>query len=86
MAHALPIVAARIGALPDMVADGRNGYLVQAGDDGALAEALEKLLESEERRAQFGRQSWQLAQTRYNWHAVGKTLRKYTDDYFEAGV
>ena len=86
MAHALPIVAARIGALPDMVADGRNGYLVQAGDEQALAAALERLLESEERRAQFGCRSWQLAQTRYNWHVVGKTLRKYIDDYFEAGV
>ena len=86
MAYALPIVAARIGALPDMVTDGRNGYLVQAGDDGALAEALEKLLESEERRAQFGRQSWRLAQERYNWNAVGKALRKYTDDYFKAGI
>ncbi len=85
MAHALPIVAARIGALPDMVEDDRNGYLVPVDDGEALKRALEKLLKSEERRAQFGRQSWQLAQERYNWKAVGKTLRKYTDEYFEAG-
>jgi glycosyltransferase involved in cell wall biosynthesis len=85
MAHALPIVAARIGALPDMVADDRNGYLVPADDEAALAGALEKLLESEARRAQFGRRSWQLAQERYNWKAVGKTMRKYTDEYFKAG-
>ena len=85
MAHALPIVAARIGALPDMVEDHRNGYLVPVDDTEALKRALGKLLESEERRAQFGRQSWQLAQERYNWKAVGKRLRKYTDEYFEAG-
>ena len=85
MAHALPIVAARIGALPDMVEDDHNGYLVPVDDGEALKLALEKLLKSEERRAQFGRQSWQLAQERYNWKAVGKTLRKYTDEYFEAG-
>jgi len=84
MTHALPIVAARIGALPDMVADDRNGYLVPADDVGALTQALQKLLESEERRAQFGRRSWELARERYNWNAVGKTLRKYTDEYFKA--
>jgi glycosyltransferase involved in cell wall biosynthesis len=86
MAHALPIVAARIGALPDMVADDRNGYLVEAGDENALAEALEKLLDSEKRRAQFGRQSWQLSQKRYNWNAVGHALRGYTDEYFKEGA
>ena len=86
MAHALPIVAARIGALPDMVTDNRNGYLVSADDVDGLAQAMEKLLESEARRAQFGRQSWRLAQERYNWNAVGKALRKYTDDYFKAGT
>ena len=86
MAHALPIVAVRIGALPDMVADDRNGFLVRPDDVDGLARALEKLLASEEKRAQFGRQSWNLAQTRYNWNAVGKTMRKYTDDYFKAGV
>ena len=85
MAHALPIVAARIGALPDMVEDDHNGYLVPVDDTEALKLALGKLLESEERRARFGRQSWQLAQERYNWKAVGKTLRKYTDEYFKAG-
>jgi glycosyltransferase involved in cell wall biosynthesis len=85
MAHALPVVAARIGALPDMVADDRNGYLVPAGDVDALVQALESLLESEEKRAQFGRQSWKLAQERYNWKAVGKALRNYTDKYFKAG-
>ena len=85
MAHALPVVAARIGALPDLVTDDRNGYLVPADDVGALTQALEKLMESKARRAQFGRQSWQLARDRYNWNAVGKTLRKYTDEYFKAG-
>jgi glycosyltransferase involved in cell wall biosynthesis len=85
MAHALPIVAVRIGALPDMVTDDRNGYLVPVDDQGVLKNALEKLLESEERRAQFGRRSWQLARERYNWDAVGKTLRNYTDEYFKAG-
>jgi glycosyltransferase involved in cell wall biosynthesis len=85
MAHALPIVAARIGALPDMVEDDRNGYLVPVDDGDALTRALGKLLQSEERRAQFGQQSWQLAQERYNWKAVGKTLRNYTDEYFKAG-
>jgi len=85
MAHALPIVATRIGALPDMVIEESNGYLVRVDDVEVLTRALEELLASKEKRAQFGHQSWRLAQVRYNWNAVGKTLRHYTDEYFGAG-
>ena len=43
MAHGLPAVAASAGAVPDLVSDGVNGYLVGAGDSGAIAKRLEGL-------------------------------------------
>ena len=77
MACALPILATRIGAIPDMVRTGQNGYLVEPGDIDGLTEALEMLLQSEERRRRFGRHSWDLSQQRYNWPAVGALLRSH---------
>jgi glycosyltransferase involved in cell wall biosynthesis len=38
-----PVVASRIGALPELVVDGENGLLVPPGDVEALREALERL-------------------------------------------
>lgn len=43
MMAGLPVVASRVGGLPELVADGVTGYLVPPGDAGALAAALAKL-------------------------------------------
>ena len=43
-ASGLPIVAARAGALPELVRDGENGRLVAFGDPTALARALVEIL------------------------------------------
>jgi glycosyltransferase involved in cell wall biosynthesis len=45
MAAGLPVVAARAGAVPEVVADGRTGLLVPAGDERAFAQALLRLLQ-----------------------------------------
>jgi glycosyltransferase involved in cell wall biosynthesis len=39
----IPVVASRLGGLPELIRDGVNGLLVPAGDPAALARALERL-------------------------------------------
>lgn len=57
MMHRLPVVTTRIGALPDIVVHGENGELIEPGNVGELAAALERLLRSAELRARYGRAS-----------------------------
>ncbi|HEX7786538.1 MAG TPA: glycosyltransferase family 4 protein [Methylomirabilota bacterium] len=45
MAAELPVVACRIAAVPEVVRDGVTGLLVPPRDPGALAEALERLID-----------------------------------------
>ncbi len=61
MAAGLPIVATRVGAIPDVVQDGRNGLLVEAGDTAALTQAIDELVADVGRRREMGRLSRQLA-------------------------
>ncbi len=56
MASGVPIVASRVGGLPEVITDGVNGLLCPAGDAGALAAALVRLLEDTDLRTLFSRQ------------------------------
>jgi glycosyltransferase involved in cell wall biosynthesis len=53
-AHAKPVVATRVGSLPECVDDGRTGLLVPPRDEHALAKALIRLLQDDELRREMG--------------------------------
>lgn len=58
MACGLPVVTTRmVGASPDLVEDGRNGYVVAERDEEELFLALEKLTAQEALRKEMGRES-----------------------------
>lgn len=54
MANGLPIVATRVGAIPDLIEDGVDGVLVEPGDPAGLAAALAEVLADGERRVALG--------------------------------
>ncbi len=75
MWHQLPIVATRAGALPDLVEDGVNGFLVPPEDAAELAERLSELLDDPERCAKMGLASRDRAAGRYDWPLVVQDMR-----------
>ncbi len=50
MATGLACVATRVGGIPEVIVQGRNGLLVEAGDASAFATALERLVTDESLR------------------------------------
>jgi glycosyltransferase involved in cell wall biosynthesis len=54
MAMGRPVVASRIGGIPDIVVDGETGLLVPPGDALALRQALQSLLDDPARRERMG--------------------------------
>jgi glycosyltransferase involved in cell wall biosynthesis len=48
--HSLPCVGARVGGVPDVIADRETGLLVSPGDVSSLREALERLMDSRLRK------------------------------------
>ncbi|EML7990230.1 MULTISPECIES: glycosyltransferase family 4 protein [Stenotrophomonas] len=54
----VPIVATRVGGVPEMVVDGSNAILTRLGDNAALTGALRLLVDDPERRRQMGRAGW----------------------------
>jgi glycosyltransferase involved in cell wall biosynthesis len=56
-ASGLPIIAANAGALPELVTEGVNGYLIKTYDYKTLAERMNSLASSNELRQKFGLES-----------------------------
>jgi glycosyltransferase involved in cell wall biosynthesis len=61
-----PVVATRVGGVPEVVKDGRTGILVPPGDPVALAEAVTSLLNDPERRSAFGERAARVARDRFS--------------------
>lgn len=55
LASEKPVVATRVGSVPENVLDGRTGYLVAPGDVRRMADRTLELLRNRERAARFGR-------------------------------
>jgi glycosyltransferase involved in cell wall biosynthesis len=77
--HRLPVIAPPIGAVPDFLKDGENGFLVPAGDIEMLATSLIELIGDPAKCRTFGENGYALFQRKYNWPQVGSRIRDEID-------
>ncbi len=68
-ANSLPIIATRVGGIPTSVSDGVDGILVPSKDSGALAEAIDRVIQDEALRRALIRNGLE-------------TVRRFTVDRF----
>lgn len=74
LAAGRPLIASRVGVVPEVLVDGRHAALVAAGDAGTLAEALERLLADPPLRARLGERARSLILERYSGARVAAAL------------
>ncbi len=72
MAAGLPVVGARVGGIPELVADGESGILVPPEDPRALAAALDSLARDRGRLAELGRRGRERVATHFSAEQVGR--------------
>lgn len=75
MALGKPIVATRVGGIPELLGDGEAGLLVPPGDPAALAEAISALLQDPSRAQALGEAGRRRA-PRYSAEAMVASLTK----------
>lgn len=61
-----PIVASRIGGIPELIADGENGYLYKANDINELKEKLMLMLDNDDKVNRFAQKSRELYESYYS--------------------
>ncbi len=83
MLAGLPIIGTDIGAVPDFVEEGDNGYRVAVGDTSGLARAMIDALSDPRRLATYGRASLAKAKAKYTWDAVGSRIQSIIARHLE---
>jgi alpha-maltose-1-phosphate synthase len=70
MACGCPVVASAVGGIPEVVADGVTGLLVQPGDEAALAAAVNALIRDPGRAASLGARGRERAVAEFSWPSI----------------
>jgi len=86
MAAKLPIVASRVGGVPEMVTDGQNGCLVEPEDLHGLVNSCIHLLSKPEKQATMGAAGWEIVNHKFNIERqVDKLEELYLDQLHTYG-
>lgn len=80
MAHGVPLLVTSVGSIPEVVADGDQGFVVAPGDIPALAARLEALAGDPELRRRMGARARETLAERYSLDAAaGRTAAVYRE-------
>jgi glycosyltransferase involved in cell wall biosynthesis len=76
MAMERPVVASRVGGIPDLIEQDVNGLLVRPGDVKELADALEKLLNDKRLARKMGREGRKRIKEQFSAHVMVQSIEK----------
>jgi len=71
-----PVVATRVGGIPDAVQDGNSGVLVEPGDYAGLSRAIIGLLGDGSWRAALGEYGRNRVREQFSWPAISRAYEK----------
>ena len=80
MALGRPVVASRVGGIPDAITDEVNGLLVPQQNPTALAKAIIRLADDGELAARLGAAAARTAFERYSWESCAASFKDVFDD------
>jgi glycosyltransferase involved in cell wall biosynthesis len=78
MAHGKPVVATRVGGIPELITDGVTGHLVERGDTSAMSESILKLLADPSSRVRMGEAGRETVAAKFDLRKnVAQLIRSY---------
>jgi glycosyltransferase involved in cell wall biosynthesis len=79
-----PVVATRVGGVPDLIEDGVNGLLVESQDSSSLAASIAELLRDPDRRAEMGARGRQRRRSEFDIDVTVKRLEGLYEELWAA--
>ena len=77
-----PVIATNVGGIPELMINGKTGFLMERGDDQNLIEKIELLLQDENKCKAIGKAGRQFVIENFNWQKIASnfvaSLKKYS--------
>lgn len=83
MATGLPVVATRVGGLPEVIDDGLTGKIIEPANVDSLVRGLETYLLSESLRIAHGRRGRVKVENQYNWFQNAAIMESFYREIIE---
>ena len=75
-----PVVVTNVGSIPEVVDDGKTGFIVPPRDSKALADAIIKLLKNDKLRKEMGEHAYKKMKEELSWDKIAKkTIEVYKE-------
>lgn len=76
MEYKLPCIGSTVDAIPEIIEEGKTGFLVPPGEATFLAEKIIKLLTDKNLSMQMGMAGYNLLKQKFNWDILGEKMDK----------
>jgi glycosyltransferase involved in cell wall biosynthesis len=74
-----PVVATELPGFREVIANGKNGFLVPLNDVGRLAERIAEILQNDGKLQAMGAYSKFLCDTKYSWDGIAQKTSEVYD-------
>lgn len=78
MAANLPVIASRVGEIPEVIDNGKDGILIDPGDSAGLRQSILRLMTQKEERCRFGINAHKKIKEQYSSERMAS---EYMDEY-----
>ena len=80
MASGKPVIGSRIGGIPEIIKNGKNGLLVPPEDSDSLIDAINYILNNPKKSKKMGSYGQKLCKLKYDWKVIAKkTFEVYNE-------
>lgn len=83
MSFGLPVIATRVGGIPEVVEDGKTGILIPPNDIESLAQAIRDLYEDSKKRKYLSQNGVERAKLLPDWSEIGEKFQQAIHYYLK---
>lgn len=79
----LPVIATKVGGIPELMLDGTTGFLVEKGNSASIIEKLRILMSDEDKRIKMGKEGRRFIEDIFSWEKIAKRFAEILDSHLE---